>query len=89
MILTIGLLIVPWLFKGGTVFELKDCKLTDDGNKIRTTFATKGTTRWGSFVEISGEDYFWFKDGSNQIIRHQSIWDQSVEQVLKAVRGVS
>lgn len=87
MLLTIGLLIVPGLFKRDTVFKLKDCELTEDGSKVRTTFATKGTTRWGTSVEITGEDFFWFKDGSNQIVRHQSTWDQSPGQLMKAMCG--
>eukprot|EP00177_Eucheuma_denticulatum_P003974 GFKZ01007180.1.p1 GENE.GFKZ01007180.1~~GFKZ01007180.1.p1 ORF type:complete len:185 (-),score=13.98 GFKZ01007180.1:696-1250(-) len=87
MILTIGLVIVPYLFKRDTVFELNDCELTEDGKRVRTTFVTKGTTRWGSPVVISGEDFFWFGERSSQIIRHQSTWDQTEEEVMRAIRG--
>lgn len=87
MILTIGLVIVPYLFERDTVFELNDCELTEDGNRVRTTFVTKGTTKWGSPVVISGEDFFWFRERSSQIIRHQSTWDQTEEEVMSAIRG--
>lgn len=87
MLLSIGLVILPLLFKDDTVFELNECELTEDGDKIRTVFATKGTTRWGSEVVISGEDFFWFGDRSSKIVRHQSTWDQSAGEVMNALRG--
>lgn len=88
MILTIGLAIVPFLFKKDAVFKLRECEVTQKGDKVRTRFETTGTTIWGSQVVISGEDFFWFADGSNKIIRHQSTWDQSAEEVARAFRGL-
>lgn len=88
MILTIGLFIVRFLFKGGTAeFKLTECELTEDLEKVRTTFETKGVTRWGSFVNISGEDFFWFGNNSHLIVRHQSTWDQRPEDVMNAFWG--
>jgi len=89
MILTIGLVIIKMLFRNGEAeFILDECQMTEDGNKVRTTFRTKGHTRWGGEVVISGTDFFWFGDGSSQIIRHQSSWDQSPEEVMKSIKGV-
>lgn len=87
MILTIGLVILPFLFKNDAVFELNECELTEGGDKVRTTFATKGTTKWGGEVVISGEDFFWFGQRSNKIVRHQSTWDQTSREVMKALWG--
>lgn len=83
MLLTIGLFMVPLLFKGGKAdFSLSECVLTDELDKIRTTFYTSGITKWGSQVTISGVDYFWFAPNSHVIIRHQSNWDQTPDQIM-------
>lgn len=87
MIVTIGLAIIPFLFKNDVVFELKECELTEDGERVRTTFATQGTTKWGNVVVISGEDFFWFGHRSSNILRHQSTWDQTSEEIMNAVWG--
>lgn len=88
MLLTIGLLVVRFLFMDGQAqFSLSECALTDDLEKIHTKFETSGTTKWGSRVRISGEDYFWFGKGSDLIVRHQSIWDQNPDEVIDAFRG--
>lgn len=87
MILTI-LVVIKSLFKNGTAqFVLNDCELTEDGSKVRTTFYTSGTTKWGANIVISGEDYFWFANGSRQIVRHQSSWDQTPEELFQSFRG--
>lgn len=88
MLLTIGLLLVRFLFKDGQAhYSLSECAVTDDLEKIRTKFDTSGTTKWGSVVRISGEDYFWFGKDSHLIVRHQSIWDQKPDEVIDAFRG--
>lgn len=88
MILTIGLFFVRLLFQDGkAIFELPECDLTEDASKIRTIFITSGRTKWGSDLTISGEDFFWFKEGTASIIRHQSIWDQTPKEVSNAFLG--
>ena len=81
-------LTVRLLFKDGTAdFILHSCALTDDFEKVRTTFATKGTTRWGANLVISGEDFFWLEEddaGKVTIVRHQSEWDQSGGEIWRS-----
>lgn len=88
MLLTIGLIFVPVLFrKDSTSFALHECALTDNGEKIRTRFETRGITKWGSPVEISGVDHFWFAPESAKIVRHQSEWNQTPKQLRDAFLG--
>lgn len=86
MILTIAL-IVKLFFKPTVNFILRSCEMEDSGDSIATRFETRGTTRWGSEVLISGDDKFLFKEGSCKIVEHQSKWDQSPQEVLDNFRG--
>lgn len=89
MIFTIAL-IVKILFKMGQVkFSLQKCELEKTGAKIATRFETTGVTKWGSTVQISGDDCFWFKENTAKIIRHQSAWDQVPKQVFEDFLGKS
>lgn len=83
--MTIGFVIIPLLFRRDVSFKLLECDLTDEMDKVRTKFSTQGTTRWGSKVKISGEDFFWFGNSSNKIVRHESIWDQTAEEVYRSI----
>lgn len=84
MILTIAV-ISRMLFASST-FELSECALTPEGDKVRTVFRTAGSTKWGSDVVISGVDYFWFGD-KDTLVRHQSSWDQTPDEVTRAFWG--
>ena len=82
-------LTVRFCFKDGTAqFLLHSCELTDDERKIRTTFTTRGTTKWGANLVISGEDYFWLDQddsrGKVTIVRHQSMWDQTSSEIWRS-----
>lgn len=89
MVLTIAG-IVRLLFQNGKAqFELDACDVVESGRKIRTRFRSYGRTRWGKDVLISGTDYFWLSEASSgavAIVRHESIWDQTVDEVLASVR---
>lgn len=88
MILTIGLIVYPLLFrKGSASFQLYECGLVEDGKKIRTRFESRGTTKWGKEVVISGVDHFWFAENSYRIGRHQSEWDQTPGQLREDMFG--
>lgn len=88
MLITIGVIFVKGLFKDAQ-FLLPKCELVqdEDGWKIQTHFETKGTTKWGAFVEITGVDHFWFAPDSPKIVRHQSQWDQTPQFVTDSFLG--
>lgn len=87
MILSIALM-VRFLFRSAS-FELGECQLVEGGDKIRTTFVTRGETVWGSDLVISGTDYFWFGVGEEtaRIVRHESIWEQTADEITKGFLG--
>lgn len=97
MIATIAVIIKLFFRPGSATFELERCELVDgdaehpDG-RIVTRFRTSGTTRWASpstppFV-ISGEDSFWIVERSGMpiISHHESMWDQTPEDVIEAFK---
>lgn len=86
MLLSICLIFLPVCFKDAK-FYLTNCRLTEDGSKIRTTFETSGTTRWGAYVYLSGVDHFWFAPDSATIVRHQSEWDQPPADIVASFFG--
>lgn len=93
-------LVVRLLFKRGSVaFELDECNLISERQgescgRIHTKFRTYGRTRWQSedapLFAISGEDDFWLaesSDKSDQSVKinyHESMWDQTPEEVNRA-----
>lgn len=87
MILTLALIVRLCFKLGKAEFLLSECALTDDRTKIRTRFESRGITRWGAEIYISGEDFFWFGDNSAKIVRHESRWDQTPEQVVASFKG--
>jgi Uncharacterized conserved protein (DUF2358) len=81
-------------------FELSECCVDgmstgDDNVKadtgceiVRTRFATKGETRWASSTTpplvISGTDRFHVSLKTGKITRHESLWDQTPDEVKDA-----